>query len=138
MGGGKGGGSPALMPPMPASDNSELYMAMMEQQNQQNQQMMQMIAEMMAASQDDSQPLIVMPGGSGQEVTPYQSVDFSGARDQLHEQAAANVSDEASNRTGRSSTIISSPRLDRSAPVTTGNKGQVVQEKSLLSDDENR
>ena len=138
MGGGKGGGgAPDLMLPQPQSDNSDLYMAMMEQQNQQNQQMMQMIAQMMVAGQDSSnQPVIVMPDGGGSGSSPYQSVDFSGTRDQLHDKATQNVSDEASNRTGRSKTIVSSPRLDQSAPATTGSKGQTTQNKSLLSSDD--
>ena len=142
MGGGKGGGdTPDLMLPQPQSDNSDLYMAMMEQQAQQNQQMMQMIAQMMVASGQDSgsdTPIIVMPdSGAGDRATaPYQAVDFSGTRDRLHDQATQNVSDEASNRTGRSKTIISSPRLDKSSPATTGSKGQPAQNKSLLSSDD--
>lgn len=138
--GGKGGGeAPDLMLPQPQSDNSELYMAMMEQQSEQNQQMMQMMAQMMLSGQgDDQPPVVVMPGSSDQGggASPYQSIDFSGVRDRLNEQASQNLSDEASNRTGRTRTIISEPRLDKSAPMTTGDKAQMVEAKSLLSSDD--
>ena len=131
MGGKGGGGSAPLMLPPQQQDNSELIMAMMQAQNQQNQQMMQALSQMMMASgQQQQQPIVIQTPQTAQKAE-YQPQNFDALRDRLHDKASQNVSGEASQRVGRSKTIISSPRMDSTKPKTTADR-----QKSLLTEED--
>jgi len=156
--GGKGSHTPSMPPiTMPAPpqmpnipDNTGLIEMMMRNQQQQTQDMMNMFAMMMQSMNQggsDSQPIIVMPDTSGnqaQSSPTYQAIDFSAERDRQHEKATRNVDDEAANRTGRSATVVSQPRLDTQRPATTRSPsgasssqgGQGRSTKTYLSDED--